>query len=213
MTRRPVIIIGAGGHAKVLLEILQLTGSEIVGLTDLDPKKAGQCIYGSTILGADQSVLGRKPQEIILVNGVGSTETMDARKEVFERFTNQGYEFATVVHPSAIISSKSELGAGVQVMAGAVVQPDAGISANCIINTGAIVEHDCRIGAHVHIAPGATLSGGVVVGAQTHIGTGATIVQGVIVGEKCTVAAGAVVLGNVSDGAKVAGVPAKEIKP
>jgi sugar O-acyltransferase (sialic acid O-acetyltransferase NeuD family) len=212
MTERPVVIIGAGGHAKVLLEILRLRGSEILGFTDLDPRRAGQRIHGLTILGGDASVLCHDPRKVLLVNGVGSTGTMDARKEVFERFMNQGYDFASVIHPGAIISSTSELGTGVQVLAGAVIQVDARISFNCIVNTGAIVEHDCQIDAHVHLAPGVTLSGGVVVGEETHIGTGATIVQGVVVGRRCTVAAGAVVLANVNDGTKVAGIPAKEIK-
>lgn len=211
MTGRPVIIVGAGGHAKVLLEILQLRGSEILGFTDLDPKRAGQRIHGLTILGGDESVLGNDPGKVHLVNGIGSTGAMEARKEVFERFTSRGYDFASVVHPAAIISSNSALGTGVQIMAGAVIQIDVTISSNCIVNTGAIVEHDCRIDAHVHLAPGVTLSGGVVVGEQTHVGTGATIVQGVVVGRRCTVAAGAVVITHVKDGTRVAGIPAKEI--
>lgn len=209
MNTRPVILVGAGGHAKVLLDILIQTGIEVIGLTDLDALRIGQKVHGVTILGGDDAVRRHDADQILLVNGIGSIGAMTARKAVFDRFTIEGYDFVSVVHPAAVVSATAQIEAGVQIMAGCVVQVDARVGRNSIINTGAIVEHDCQIGAHVHLAPGVTLSGDVVIGEETHIGSGATIVQGVRVGRQCTVGAGSVVLEDVHDGLRVAGIPAK----
>lgn len=206
----PVIVLGAGGHAKVLIDALQRAGVEIAGATDADPGKCGKSLLGVTVFGGDD-VLGRYlPDSVRLVNGLGSVRVDGARRRLFERFKDQGYQFAAVVHPSAIVAPDVVLAEGAQVMAGAVVQTGSRIGKNAIINTRAAVDHDCRIGEHAHIAPGATLSGAVEVGDGAHVGTGASIIQGIRIGRDCLVAAGAVVVGDVRDGAKVAGVPAKE---
>lgn len=213
MKKLPVIIIGAGGHAKVVLDILLLIGTEVLGFSDLDSAKAGQSVHGCPILGDDETVLRNDPVSVLLANGVGSVGDMRARKAVFDKYSSKGYGFMMVIHPTAIVSPRSDIGPGVQIMAGAIVQVDSVISDNCIVNTGAIVEHDCHIGAHVHLAPGVTLSGDVTVGAGSHVGTGATIMQGVRIGRRCTVAAGAVVISDIDDDTRVAGVPAMELRP
>ena len=212
MKKRPVIIIGAGGHAKVVFDILLLTETKVLGFSDLDPTRAGNSIHGCSILGDDETVLRNDPASVLLVNGVGSVGNMQARRAVFDKYSDKGYAFMTVIHPSAVVSPRSDIGIGVQIMAGAIIQIDSRISDNCIINTGAIVEHDCRIDAHVHLAPGVTLSGDVVVGTESHVGTGATIMQGVHLGRRCTVAAGAVVIADIGNDTWVAGVPAREFQ-
>lgn len=206
----PVIVLGAGGHAKVLIEALLQSGKVITGIVDPDPTLLGAEISGVPVLGGDEAVSAFPSSEIQLVNGLGSVGLPFKRQQLFERFKGLGYIFATVVHPSAVIASDVVPGEGAQIMAGAVIQPGSSIGINSIINTRASVDHDCIIGDHVHIAPGVTLSGGVSVETGSHIGTGATVIQGVSVGRGCLVAAGAVVTKVLVEGAKVRGVPARE---
>jgi sugar O-acyltransferase (sialic acid O-acetyltransferase NeuD family) len=206
----PVIIIGAGGHAKVLIDAL--LPAEVLGLTDANPERAGQLLLGLPVIGSDDVVAQYPPTTIRLVNGLGSVRAGYHRKSLFERFKREGYQFASVIHPSVVIARDVVLSEGVQIMAAAVVQSGCHIGKNTIINTRAVVDHDCHIGSHVHIAPGAILSGGVDVGENAHIGTGATVIQGIRIGRNSLVAAGAVVIRDVPEDVTVAGVPAREIK-
>lgn len=206
----PVIVIGAGGHAKVLVDALLRTGFSPVGLVDRDPSLVGREVLGVAVLGGEAVLQRYAPGDVRLVNAVGSVQNMQARKAVYDRFRSRGYEFASVLHPCAVVSDHAVLQSGVQILAGVVVGPGAVIGENSIINTNASVDHDCRIGAHVHIAPGATLSGGVSVGEATHVGVGACVIQGVQIGRRSLVAAGAAVVHDVPDGGRVQGVPARD---
>lgn len=209
----PVIILGAGGHAKVLIEALLASSAVITGVVDPNLKLAESSILGVQVLGGDEVVNEFPPSEIQLVNGLGSVGFPVKRQQIFERFTSMGYNFATVIHPSVVIASDVVMGEGVQIMAGAVIQPGCIVGDNAIINTRASVDHDCNIGNHVHIAPGVTLSGGVTVGEASHIGTGATVIQGINIGGGCVIGAGALVLKDVPSFITVVGVPAKMVKP
>jgi len=206
----PVIILGAGGHAKVLIDALRVQSAELLGIADADPDKKGQMLLGVPVLGGDDEVMKYPAEKIKLVSGIGSVRVNPLRRKLFEYFKSEGYQFASVTHPSAIIARDVVLSEGVQIMAGAVIQAGCHVGINAIINTGAVVDHDCSIGDHAHIAPGVTLSGGVVVGENAHVGTGATVIQGVRIGRNSLVAAGAVVIHDVAEGATVSGVPAKE---
>lgn len=206
---KPVIVLGAGGHAKVLIQTLLLNDINIIGILDHKDIEMGRKVMGISIIGTDDSVLRYSTQDILLVNGLGSVKSMVAREKLFAEMKRQGYMFTAVIHPSAIIASDVTFGEGVQIMAGAIVQPGCYVGDNSLINTRVAVDHDCHIGDHVHIAPGATLSGGVSVGSETHIGTGATIIQGIGIGRQCLVAAGSVVIHDVPDGQIVMGVPAR----
>lgn len=203
-----VIIIGAGGHAKVIAEILRLSGKyEITGL--LDSALAGKKIGGFPVLGGDELLPRLRADGVTAVFvGVGGTGNNLPRMKIFERVSAMGFTFANAIHPSATLSDSAHLGQGVAVMARAVINPDATIGDNVIINTGAIVEHDCQIGAHAHLSPGAVLCGGVHVGMGAHIGAGATIRQNISIGECAVVGAGAVVVKDVPEGSVVIGVPA-----
>ena len=212
MKTTPVIIVGAGGHGRVLLDALVQTGSEVIGLCDSDAGRHGGTIHGLPVLGGDEIVFQHDPAEVLLVNGVGSIRTLDARSSVYDKFASRGYRFLGVKHPYAMVSPRSTVDPTAQIMAGAIIQIDVKIRHDCIVNTGAVVDHDCLIEAHVHIAPGATLSGAVHVGAESHIGTGATVIQGIRIGKKCMIAAGAVVVDDIVDGGTVAGVPARKIR-
>lgn len=213
MKSLPVIVLGAGGHAKVLIDVLRLRHVEIVGITDADAGKHGHAHAGVRVIGDDDAVLQHAPDRVRLVNGIGSTGQPLARRALFERFKQRGYEFLSVIHPAAVVAADVELGEGVNIMAGAVIQPGSRVGANAIVNTAACVDHDCVLGEHTHLAPGATLSGGVRVGNGTHIGTGACAIQEVIIGKNCVIAAGAVVVNDIADDTRVAGVPAKRLEP
>ncbi len=201
-----MIVIGGGGHAKVLVSTLLLCRRSILGFVDLNP--TAPPLLGIRCLGSDAAVLHQAPGDVRLVNGVGSAGSTASHQDIYDRFTHEGYCFATVIHPSAIVAAEVQIEDGVQIMAGAILQPGSSVASNAIVNTGAIIDHDCVVGAHAHIAPGAVLSGGVRVDSGAHIGTGACIIQGVSIGAGSVVGAGAVVIRDVPQGDKVVGVPA-----
>ena len=206
----PVIVLGSGGHAKVLIEALLLQRREVLGYTD--PDEARKTVLGLSRLGDDQAILEYDPEKLRLVNGVGSIASTSSRKSLYDRFRMKGYRFQSVAHPSAAIASDARLEEGVQIMAGAVVQPGTSVGANTVINTGAVVDHDCEIGAHVHIAPGAVLSGNVRIAEGVHVGAGAIIIQGVVIGERSIIGAGTLVLKDVPSRVTLVGVPGKIIR-
>lgn len=211
----PVIILGSGGHAAVLAEMLRLRAVRVIGMTDTLRDRWGTTVDGVPVLGDDAILLEHQPGSVLLVNGIGSvnTESLGHRRALFEKAKLRGYIFATVIHPSAVVSDTATLGEGVQIMAGAVIQRGARIGDNSIINTRAAVDHDCLIGRHVHIAPGSVLSGNVTVQDNVHVGTAAVVINNVTVGRGALVVAGAVVTGDVGVDKCVGGVPAKELKP
>jgi UDP-perosamine 4-acetyltransferase len=208
----PIIVLGAGGHASVLIDAMLLNGRSIIGIVDNDESKFGNTVLGVPVFGNDEAVLEYGIEQIQLVNGLGSVNSTKLREKVWRKFKEQGYQFASVRHPSAIVAPNACLDEGTQIMAGVVIQTGSHIGANSIINTKASVDHDCQIGANVHIAPGVTLSGGVRVGDNVHIGTGAIVIQGIEIGQGSMIAAGAVTIENVPPGVTIMGVPGKMVK-
>lgn len=211
MKVKPVIILGAGGHSRVLIDILKSCKVTIEGITDPDTSLYGKRVMGVPVIGGDHLVLDYHPETILLVNGIGLVEQTSKRRQVFEAFKGRNYCFLNVVHPRAVLASDVEIAEGVQIMAGAVIQTAASVGANTIINTMSSIDHECVIGSHVHIAPGATISGGVTTGDGVFIGAGATVIQGVHIGANSIVAAGAVVTCDIPEGVTVMGVPAKVV--
>lgn len=204
-----IVILGAGGHARVLVEALNRAGTAITGFVVNAAEPASGVMAGIPCIGDDDTLLARGPAGLMLINGVGTVGDPRPRRAVYEKFRQAGFAFAAVIHPSAIVASDASLGDGVQLMAGCALQPGARIGANTIVNTGAMIDHDAIIGDHVHIAPGACLAGDVTVGASSHIGAGAIVIQGLRIGDGAMVAAGAVVTADVASGAIVMGVPAR----
>lgn len=206
---KPVIVIGNGGHAAVVTGILLDQGAEIIGFTA--PKEEVNK-FGLPYIGTDLDVINKfSSEDVFIVIGVGMVKAGEVRRNIFQFFVQNKFKFLSVIHDRAIVSAKAELSEGVQVFAGAIIQPFAKVGSNVIINTGSIIEHDCNIHSHCHIASGATLSGNVEVGENTHIGTGATVIQNVQIGYGVTVGAGAVVTRNVGNDVIVVGIPAKEV--
>ena len=206
-----LLMVGGGGHARVLQELLFEAGHELAGY--VAPSDAGLALVVAAdaeplLRFTDEQVLALNPEEYLLINGVGSSDDLSLRASVFEKFKAAGFNFLQLVARTAHVSDSASITEGVQVMHMAVVHSDAKIDDNTIVNTGAIVEHHNVIGANCHIAIGAVLAGNVTVGDRTHIGANATVLQGVTIGSNCIIGAGAVVLNDVSDGHVAIGVPA-----
>jgi UDP-perosamine 4-acetyltransferase len=209
---RPIVGLGAGTHAKSVLEAIRSAERfEVAGLVDDDAALAGQELLGYPISGPDALERLRADGVVHAFAGVGGIGSSSARRAVFERLLDAGFELPPIVHASAAVSPWTDLGRGAQILAGALVNAGAQIGDDVIVNSGAIVEHDCRIEAHAHIAPGAKLAGLASVGAGAHVGIGAVVIESVRVGAGALVGAGAVVIRDVPDGARVAGVPAKPL--
>lgn len=211
----PVVGLGAGGHAQVIVEMLQQDAAyEIVGLLDANPARWGARVLGVPVLGGDEELAEPGLAHVRhFFNGVGSVGDTSRRRAVYERAVALQKMPVTVVHPRAVVSRAATLGAGTVVMAGAIVNPGTVVGENVIVNTGAIIDHDCRVGDHAHIATGACLSGGVQVGASAHIGAGATVRQSVRIGAEAVVGAGAAVIDDVAPQTVVVGVPARVMTP
>jgi len=205
----PVIIVGGGGHATVALEVLRCMSRDVVGY--LSPVASKDGCGGIAFLGDDDEIRHYSSEKVCLVNGVGSVKSQNNRVKVFNKFKRLGYDFATVVHPSAVVASDVKLGEGCQVMAGVVLQPGVCCGENVVVNTKAGVDHHCSIGAHSHLSVGATLSGHVCVGERAHLGVGCIVIQGVTIGREAVVGAGSVVIRDVPDFLTVVGVPARGI--
>ncbi|MBF0444858.1 MAG: NeuD/PglB/VioB family sugar acetyltransferase [Magnetococcales bacterium] len=206
-----LILLGCGGHGRVLLAALQAGGGkkDVIGIIDPVATKLRGTFAEIPLLGQEEELtFNYPPTEVSLLNGVGSVGSTAKRAEVYNKFLQDGYKFATVIHPTANIADDVVVGEGAQIMAGAIIQTGCSIGDNVLINSGVVVEHDTKIADHVHIATGAVVAGGVEIGVGAHIGCGATIIQGVVVGASSVVGAGAVVLDNVPDGVVVVGVPA-----
>lgn len=209
-----VVGLGAGGHAKVVVEILRLIGGyELVGLLDRKRELWGTEILGVQVLG-DDTLLAKLYEQGVrhVFIGVGSIGNTRPRRMLYEIARKDGFEVVYAVHPQAVIACSAEIGQGCTIMASAVVNAAARLGDNVIINTGAIVEHDCVIGNHVHIATGARLASTVTVGEGSHIGIGATVRQCVRIGRDAIVGAGAVVVNDVPNDVVVVGVPARILR-
>ena len=204
-----LIIIGAGGHAKVLVDTLQLLNAHIIGISDpLQPTDG--CLTRYKWYANDEAILKLSPAETILVNAIGSTKDTLKRSKLFRQFKVNGFHFQSVIHPQSFVSQTDmEIGEGLQALVGSVINAGVSLGDNVLVNTHAIVEHDCTIGSHTHIASGAIVCGGCLIGENVHVGAGAVIKQGITIGSGSVIASGAVVIEDVKPFSLVAGVPAK----
>lgn len=208
---KPVVVLGAGGHARVLISLLNLIGRPIAAVLDDDSAKHGQPIGHTQVTGGFDGLDDYRPADVELINAIGSTLCPTTRQAIYEKMTARGYAFATLVHPAAFVDADATLEPGAQVMASATVQVGATLGRNCLINTGAVVDHDTTIGPHTHLAPGAMVCGGSRIGPGCHIGAGVTVIQGITVGRGTIVGAGATVVNDVEQDMIVVGTPAKSI--
>jgi UDP-perosamine 4-acetyltransferase len=200
-----VVILGSGGHAKVVIEILELMGEySVYGCTGAHP--GPERVLDYPVLGTDSalpSIFQQGIQHAFVAIGDNAL-----RLKLSDSARDLGFGLVRAVSPHAIISPRSRLAEGVAIMSGAVVNSDSRIGRGAIINTGSTVDHDCEIGDFSHIAPGVHLAGNVSIGMGAFVGVGASIIPGVSVGKWAVIGAGAVVIRNVPAGATVMGVPA-----
>ena len=197
-----MILYGASGHGKVIIEILESINTPYIGIWDDAPREP-VWEYPVSRPATDGPPEG---EEVVISIGVNET-----RKKVAERLGNT-VSFGTAVHANTFISKRTTIGEGTVIMAGATINADTSIGKHCIVNTCASIDHDCVLGDYVHISPNATLSGDVQVGEGTHIGAGAVAIQGIRIGKWCTIGAGAVIIRDVPDHATAVGNPARIIK-
>ena len=202
MSMAEVCVVGAGGHAKVVVSTLQAAGHALKGLYDDAPEKWGRTVLGVPVVGPVADLEGMDEPAAVLGIGDGRVRSQLARRL-------HGARWITVVHPGAIVHESARLGAGTVVFAGAVVQASAVVGAHCIVNTGATIDHDCVLGDYVHLGPGSHLSGGVRIGDGAFLGAGVVAIPLVQVGAWSVVGAGSVVTLEVPAGVVAVGAPAR----
>ncbi len=211
--KQKILLIGAGGHCKVVLDVI-FSNNEftVAGIVDLK-KRVNSEILGVPVIGTD-SDLPRFFKAGIrnCFIAVGSIGNPQPRAKLYATAQKAGFAFPNIISPAASVSSRAILGSGNYIAPGAIINAGASIGSNCIINTGAIVDHDCTVGDFVHLSPGSILSGGVTVGYYSHIGTGSVVIQDVEIGEKSIVGAGSVVVKDIRSGVVAYGSPCKERK-
>lgn len=203
--RGGIFVFGAGGHGKVVLDILLESGISVSGFLDDDKKIFGRDIMGFKVLG-DMS-FAKNTSKIAL--GIGNNKI---RSRVFCEAKKKGIDVISAIHPKSVISRSVKMGEGVVVMAGAVINPYAVLSEGVVVNTGASVDHDCRLKRFCQIWPGANLAGNVKVGDFSYVGTGAAVIQNINIGKDVMIGAGAAVISDIPDRATAVGVPAKIVK-
>lgn len=202
---KDIYLIGAGGHAKVILALLEAQGRKCLGIYDDNEQRQCTTLLGLPVIGAVREMPDRF--DISAVIAIGDNAV---RKRIAESFRNICW--ATLVHPHSWVHGSVKIDEGSVVFAGAVIQPDTHIGKHTIINTSASVDHDCRIGDFCHIAPGCHLAGGVTVGNSTFIGVGTTVIPNVAVVSNSIIGAGASVVNDITQSGTYVGVPAAVIK-
>jgi sugar O-acyltransferase (sialic acid O-acetyltransferase NeuD family) len=199
-----VVVLGAGGHARVVVATLRAAGHHVAGIFDDDVATWGSMLFGVRI-GADLKAAAATGLPGVIAIGD------NARRAAVAAQLNMTW--ASAIHPRAHVEDDVVIGPGTVVFAGAVIQPGTVLGAHVIANTGCSIDHDCKVADFAHIAPGARLGGGVTIGTGTLIGIGSCVLPCQHVGEQCTVGGGAAVVAAVPDHSTVAGVPARMVIP
>lgn len=207
---KPLVIIGEGGHSKVVQDIIRVSNEyEIMAILDDKYKSKNLCKETGISRGPVSCAFNFIRSEVNFIIAIGSNQI---RKKIASLLKRQNAKFASVIHPSAMISPTAKLGVGIVIMPNAVINSDAEVGNHVIINTASVIEHDNNIADFVHVSPGAILAGDVTVNEGTQVGAGSTIIQGRKVDKWSIVGAGATVISDIPAGVIAVGVPAKIIK-
>ncbi len=201
MSSASLVVVGAGGHAKVVVATARAAGFEIEAVLDDDRSKWGADLLGVPVSGPVDRFSSRPG--VLAVGDNRNRRDLAARLDL---------EWATLIHPSAWVDASASLGPGTVVLAGAVIQPEARLGSQVIVNTSASIDHDCALGDFVHVGPGARLAGQVKVGTGALLGVGSSLLPGISVGAWSAVGAGAAVIRDVPPEARVGGVPARVLE-
>lgn len=200
-----ILILGAGGHGKVVADILTCQGIGVLGFLDDNPATWGSSCLGLPTLGGINTYKDYAPDGLII--GVGQNRVREALVQRLGKAADALW--INAIHPSTIIAPSVCLGIGIVIAAGAVINPEASIGDHTIINTGATIDHDCQIGGFCHIAPGVHLAGAVTVGEGSLLGIGSAVIPLRNIGEWTIVGAGAVVIRDVPSNVTAKGIPAR----
>lgn len=204
-----IIILGASGHAKVIIDALHCRNKEKKDYQNIFLLDDNESLIGQTILG--HRVMGKisdceKYAADRFVIGIGNNRI---RKMIAEQYQ---LNYISVVHPSAVISEDADIAEGTVVMAGAVINPGVRIGKHCIINTAVTVDHDCWLEAYVHLSPGVHLSGTVHIGEETWLGTGSNVKNNLTIADHVMTGVGSVVVKDLKEAGTYVGIPANRIK-
>lgn len=206
---KKAIVIGAGGHARIVLDTLELLDFKITGIIDINFKGVKETIFNHEILGNMDKLRNYSPEDHVVVIAVGDIEK---KKELYQYITALGFLMPVIIHPSATVSGHAKISAGTFINSGAVVNAAAEIGENVLINTSAVVEHEVVVGSHCHIAPGAIVAGRTKIGESTFIGAGSILINNISVGSRVTVGAGSVIISDLENESTYVGIPGKKIK-
>ncbi|MCI7766298.1 acetyltransferase [Helicobacter sp.] len=198
-------IVGAGGHGRVIADIILACGGEIAFVVDDSPQ--GKILANKNAISPKEFLMLGLQKEIKITLAIGNCQ---ARRAFFEVFKQQGFEIPSLIHSSAIISKSAKISEACVVMPNVVVNAESMIETGVILNTGCVVEHDCKVGEFSHLAPKSALCGGVRIGKDSHIGAGSVVIEGRSVGDGCMIGAGSVVINDIQSFKKVVGNPAKK---
>ena len=190
---KPIVLVGGGGHASVLMDILHRQKRDVVCVVSPDAVLSRSIFSDLNHVKDDKGISHYHPDQVLLVNGLGMGRSSSKRRELNNYFVSLGYKFTSVISQSAYISDYVVLGEGIHILPQVVIQPGVVIGSNTIINTGALIEHDSSVGDFSHIAPRVAVCGDVSIGDDVFIGAGAVIVNGVSIGCKQFVKAGSLV--------------------
>lgn len=211
--KEKIVIVGAGGHAKVVAECVNKECYEIVGFLDKDDSHVGEQLDGISIIGNDaEPNLWIEKGISGCIIGIGHVGNCAIRNKVYEKFKKAGFHMIKAIHKDSIISEHAIVEDGVAVMPGAVINTGAHIMENAIINSNAVVEHDTLIGAGTHIAPGSTISGGTTIGENVLIGAGSVVIQTRTIGNNSIIGAGTVVYKDIPKNVVAVGNPVRIVK-
>ena len=209
MKKDDLIIIGSGGHARVVIDTAEQSGFNILGIIDINYKNNDEKIIGYNVIGNFTALSKFVPNKTSVIIALGDSKL---RSKFFYICLEHGYNLPSIIHPTSIISKHVNIGKSVFINAGVIINSEVYIGDDCIINTGAIIDHECNIGKHCHIGPGVKVAGRVRIGEHTFVGIGSTIIDKITIGNNVMIGAGSVIIRDIESDSTVVGIPGKRIK-
>lgn len=207
--KKPLILVGGGGHCKSVIDVAESAGYTILGILDR-PEEVGKRVLGYEVMGTDDD-MGKYADKAVFIVTVGQIKSPDLRIELHQMLADAHCHLATIIASTAHVSKYAYIGEGTVIMHQAFVNADARIGKGCIINTASIIEHEAIVGDYCHVSTGATINGGATIGNNTFIGSQSVINQCVTIGDVAIIGAGSAVVNDLPGNCVAVGVPAKPI--
>lgn len=205
--KKPLILVGGGGHCKSVIDVAESAGYTILGILD-KPEEIGKHVFGYEVIGTDDD-MAKYADKAVFVVTVGQIKSPDLRIKLHKMLAEANCELATIIASTAYVSKYATIGEGTVVMHNAFINAGANVGKGCIINTSSIIEHEAIVGNYCHISTGSTVNGAAKVGEQSFVGSQSVVNQCVAIGERVIIGAGSAVVSDLPDGSVAVGVPAK----